>query len=644
MPVCLITALSNLLLLDFSCIFLYMLCLAVRSYLARMICLASHLRTPNLTYYHSDVLFLKQTSNAVSLELIFLPRGSGYYVHRVTEVCGAKRLGYFGTPQFYVALKLLAAAQAGLPVRLESASAANLPLPRFVGIQVEAQVGYAEEGVRMCQGLDSSAEQKSWSPPPPSPCSSPPRSPPAYHTSEYTAHRKMADTVLQKEQQHSSPSPYGTTAQATTSDHQHMDEDDNDPWRMTEEQREYYTNQFQSLQPDLGAFILGAVAKNFFTKSKLPIPELSHIWELSDMDRDGALTFSEFCTAFHLIVARKNGFPLPESLPPSLRPGCAPQDKDAPQHTQPLLVFGDSNAGLNKMNVPEAIEKAAAGWKWLPGCTWDTPAPASMSATVSVAKAQQDVEEESRKAVCSFRSVVALQEGATLQTGAFCGRPGPPSICGSHVCIIEHDAFAKWPSSQDLDPHTKTKTRPRSFSSTSIEDAMRKVEEPPTPPPRPQKSHSRASSLDLNKLFQQGAPGLKSGWLPPPPPPPALPPRPSSSQVPPHFVATDKTPPHTKVQQPNFADFSRFAEEDTSGGCRSDQAPPKPLRRKYRPDGWNPESVAPPSAPFVTPSKPNQKWSTMRGSPWRLSWTSFVPWPRRKQARIKFLPRLYFFA
>lgn len=39
------------------------------------------------------------------------------------------------------------------------------------------------------------------------------------------------------------------------------------------------------------------------------------------MDRDGALTFTEFCIAFHLIVARKNSYPLPESLPPTLQPG-----------------------------------------------------------------------------------------------------------------------------------------------------------------------------------------------------------------------------------------------------------------------------------------------------------------------------------
>lgn len=42
--------------------------------------------------------------------------------------------------------------------------------------------------------------------------------------------------------------------------------------------------------------------------------------ELSDADCDGALTLPEFCAAFHLIVARKNGYSLPESLPPTLQP------------------------------------------------------------------------------------------------------------------------------------------------------------------------------------------------------------------------------------------------------------------------------------------------------------------------------------
>lgn len=48
------------------------------------------------------------------------------------------------------------------------------------------------------------------------------------------------------------------------------------------------------------------------------------------MDRDGALTFTEFCIAFHLIVARKNGYPLPESLPPMLQPSFMQYEEKIP--------------------------------------------------------------------------------------------------------------------------------------------------------------------------------------------------------------------------------------------------------------------------------------------------------------------------
>uniref|UniRef100_A0A3Q2XXV8 RALBP1 associated Eps domain containing 2 n=2 Tax=Hippocampus comes TaxID=109280 RepID=A0A3Q2XXV8_HIPCM len=400
-------------------------------------------------------------------------------------------------------------------------------------------------------------EQKE--PPPPLPGSSPPCSPLAYHTHQYTTpkERQMAESHMEKGDQREC--------------------DDDDIWRITEEQREYYTNQFKSLQPDLGALILGAVAKNFFTKSKLPIPELSHIWELSDVDRDGALTFPEFCAAFHLIVARKNGYLLPESLPLGLHPKLGPPDEDGPpQRAQLLIVFDDGGTGVRKKDQ-------------------------NIKFPTSVAGAKQDSKEEAfKKQECTFRGVETLKEGATLQFATFTHRPEP--------------------SSQDLDPQSNTKTRPRSYSSTSIDAAMRKAEEPPAPPPRPQKkSHSRASSLDLNKLFQQGAPGAKSGWLLPPP---ALPPRPSASQVPP-----------TQVQQPNFADFSRFRKEEESSvkpeerclcsrynqstedlsnasqqELNHNQAPQKPVRRKFRPDSQNVECLPPPTGSFLkstqkTPSR-----------------------------------------
>lgn len=123
---------------------------------------------------------------------------------------------------------------------------------------------------------------------------------------------------------------------------------------------------------------------------------------------------------------------------------------------------------------------------------------------------------------------------------------------------------------------------------------------------------------------------MKSGWLPPPP---ALPPRPSTSQVS-HFITVSEKPPPNKVQQPNFADFSHFREEEESGvkpedqgprsrfgpstedltnaskqdviGVSHSQAPQKPVRRKYHPD-QNLEAVPPPAMPFPPSTKPAQK-------------------------------------
>ncbi|XP_034167706.2 ralBP1-associated Eps domain-containing protein 2 isoform X4 [Pangasianodon hypophthalmus] len=235
-----------------------------------------------------------------------------------------------------------------------------------------------------------------------------------------------------------------------------------DPWVITAEQLDYYTHQFLSLQRDLSGLVLGPDAKNFFTKSKLPIPELSHIWELSDVDRDGALTFPEFCTAFHLVVARKNGYALPDHLPHTLLSAFRPP----PQDSQPLIMFEDTDTLRQKeMGIIN----------------------------------QQEVREETHEQ--EFSQERAEQNQPIQQSSTL--KPDPPN---------------------ELDVNAKSRTRPRSYSSTSIDDAMKKSEEPPTPPPRPQKTHSRASSLDLNKLLQQGG---KSGWLPPPP---ALPPRTVTSQ------------------------------------------------------------------------------------------------------------------
>ncbi|XP_041502621.1 ralBP1-associated Eps domain-containing protein 2 isoform X10 [Microtus oregoni] len=279
-------------------------------------------------------------------------------LHQITELCGAKRVGYFGPTQFYVALKLIAAAQSGLPVRTESIKC-ELPLPRFVMSKSDAeirfgnaaelhgkkiQVPYLTTEKNSLKRMDDEDKQQETQSPTMSPLASPPSSPPHYQrvslSHGYSKLRSGTEQMHPASYEARQPigQPEGSSSEGPGSKPLHRQASlirsfsverelqDNstsypdEPWRITEEQREYYVNQFRSLQPDPSSFISGSVAKNFFTKSKLSIPELSYIWELSDADCDGALTLPEFCAAFHLIVARKNGYPLPEGLPPTLQP------------------------------------------------------------------------------------------------------------------------------------------------------------------------------------------------------------------------------------------------------------------------------------------------------------------------------------
>lgn len=89
-------------------------------------------------------------------------------------------------------------------------------------------------------------------------------------------------------------------------------------WNITPEQREYYTAQFQSLQPDTNALLAGPIARMFFEKSRLSVQELRKIWQLSDVTKDGALSLQEFLIAMHLVVLRRNHIELPEALPPQV--------------------------------------------------------------------------------------------------------------------------------------------------------------------------------------------------------------------------------------------------------------------------------------------------------------------------------------
>ncbi|XP_016941383.3 ralBP1-associated Eps domain-containing protein 1 isoform X2 [Drosophila suzukii] len=110
-----------------------------------------------------------------------------------------------------------------------------------------------------------------------------------------------------------------------SSDRHSSDDEDNENelvtiYQITPEQREYYNKQFRTVQRDPHGLLSGQAARNFFEKSRIPVEELRHIWQLCDVTRDGALSLSEFTAAMHLVVLRRNNIPLPTSLPNCLHP------------------------------------------------------------------------------------------------------------------------------------------------------------------------------------------------------------------------------------------------------------------------------------------------------------------------------------
>ncbi|XP_013415470.1 ralBP1-associated Eps domain-containing protein 1 isoform X6 [Lingula anatina] len=375
------------------------------------------LRYYNELFQMCDVDSNQKVTRAKATELFIASGLQPDILHQITELCGAQRLGHFGRSQFYIALKLIAAAQSGLPTKLESFNAGKeIPLPVFnKQTDQEPRTTPVQQGFNQPKSeIDKSSGQQPAGqlPPPPkhsrgstrerpvgpggvipstaavpppaatgvevhsNPVQSPqPLQPqPAKPESPNTTKTPVQSPPLSPNSQHKAPQTndsYNNATQdggtqlekgwASFEDRNEQDQDiqglishddvdhggkqwarfssdassnkldssdvnssDTDSvediWMISDEQKEYYVKQFRTLQPDLNGVILGAVAKDFFEKSKLPNDVLSKIWRLSDVNKDGALSLEEFCTAMHLVVLRRNEIELPDSLPPSLMP------------------------------------------------------------------------------------------------------------------------------------------------------------------------------------------------------------------------------------------------------------------------------------------------------------------------------------
>uniref|UniRef100_A0A8C1LZ15 Intersectin 2a n=1 Tax=Cyprinus carpio TaxID=7962 RepID=A0A8C1LZ15_CYPCA len=91
-------------------------------------------------------------------------------------------------------------------------------------------------------------------------------------------------------------------------------------WAVPQSSRLKYRQQFNSLDKLMSGYLSGPQVRNALTASNLTQTQLSTIWALADVDRDGQLRAEEFILAMHLVDMAKTGRPLPLTLPPDLLP------------------------------------------------------------------------------------------------------------------------------------------------------------------------------------------------------------------------------------------------------------------------------------------------------------------------------------
>jgi len=94
-------------------------------------------------------------------------------------------------------------------------------------------------------------------------------------------------------------------------------------WAAKPEEMAQYHETFQQLDSHGTGIIGAAEGRELFEMSGLPVAELSHIWQLCDMDRDGSLTFVEFACAMAIVARRRRGGPVPSEVPIALQRAAA---------------------------------------------------------------------------------------------------------------------------------------------------------------------------------------------------------------------------------------------------------------------------------------------------------------------------------
>nr|XP_033341063.1 ralBP1-associated Eps domain-containing protein 2 isoform X3 [Megalopta genalis] len=464
---------------------------------------------------------------------------------------------HLGKKQFYGLLKLVAAHQAGFNIRkdLITMPLDVITLPKFTwptsGDEDDRRSSDSNRAVKGRHAPESTTESESEAESPRetggSTDSPTPTNSVIQDRNNDIGGKAILDSVTEDWQGLSDELRQLLGTEEESSERHSSDEGDGDAessefppevWIITDEQCEYYTTQFSQLQLDPDGLLHGHIARTFFQRSGLPLQELSHIWRLADITRDGALSLEEFLVAMHLVVLRRHHVPLPDVLPLPLLNPLFRQKTERP----PI----PSNTTTQKIvpNTTKTIEKSKYR-EWTKFV--DSPTGTSSSLTIPGLQLvnfdfqKSDVEKDPK--ILHPVPLRLTPEAAILASGAngnsnSCTTLGDDDLQHTATALLQRPLIKK-PSAPNEEGIIVTP----------------KKEPPPPPPPRPYRTHARSSSLDLNKLGKNGQSFLGA--------PPLIPPRISPGITSPRKLVGQKSEGEgqkTLSDNQNFvADFSHFS-------------------------------------------------------------------------------------
>ncbi|CAK9823959.1 RalBP1-associated Eps domain-containing protein 2 [Anthophora retusa] len=528
-----------------------------------------HLTMTEHRYYKSIFKYYCKISDSDSVpviqvaELLRSANLPGCVTMKILDICFGTEAAHIGThlgeKQFYALLKLVGAHQAGLSIHKDIITMPLdvITLPRFSGTTCGDEDGRrSSDSNRVTKGHfhgpESTTESESEAESPReaggSTDSPTPTNSVIQERNNDIDEEAILDSVfggwhgsLVSEERRQLLGTEEESSERHSSDEGEGDGDSSgfppeEVWIISDEQREYYAAQFAQLQLDPEGLLHGPIARTFFEKSGLPLGELSHIWQLADITRDGALSLQEFFVAMHLVVLRRNHVPLPEVLPPPL---LIPLLK---QKTGPPPVPPSTTIQKTSPNTTGTRERNKEWTKF-----FDSPTGTSSSLTSpGLQLVNFDFQKSAVEKDPKILHPVPLRltpEAAILASGA----NGNNSSCTTLV----DDDLQRTASALVQRPLIKKPPPP-------VEEAIivtPKKEPPPPPPPRPYRTHARSSSLDLNKLGKNGQSFLGA--------PPLVPPRISPGITSPRKLVGQKSEGEgqkTLNENQGFvADFSHFS-------------------------------------------------------------------------------------